>query len=120
MSPRIVPTLASSVVSELLLSGGQLWMRDHPHVKAIKVKHFWLLPWVKEQPWFYQPRKPGAEGPAPVEWGSSTPGLGQGSFAYEETEARPQVSPPSKLVQVVLGLRQDAHSQPPCQERPQV
>lgn len=92
---------ASSVVSKLLLSGGQLLMSDRPHVKAIKAKRFWLLLWVEEQAWFSQPQKPGAEGPSTVEWGSSAPGLGQGSFAYKETKARPQVSPPSKLVQVV-------------------
>lgn len=45
------------------LSGGQLSRSDHPHVKAIRVKHFWLLPVVGGQPEFYKPGEPGAEGP---------------------------------------------------------
>lgn len=52
-----------SMVPKLLLSGGQLLMSAHPHVKAIRVKHFELLPVVEGQPGFYKPGKPGVERP---------------------------------------------------------
>lgn len=69
-------------------------MSDHPHVKAIRVKHFWLFPGVGGQPEMllvelYKPGEPGAEGPDAC--GVEKPylsGLDPGPFADEETEAR--------------------------------